>query len=167
MGNDPLSWIDPTGLDAVPAIAGGLPLIIPNPTPYGSDANKTLARGLDDYVKGRIASAKLIWAIASNLPEAISHVLNENTDSEEPKVCDTGSHDDNRRSLNDLIKDLTNDGRKPLSADDAGAAIDLGKELGIPGIRDDRGTDHWQGGPHIHIPQSGVGDGKHIPALPD
>lgn len=47
-----------------------------------------------------------------------------------------------------------------LSADDGDAAIDLAKELGIPGVRDDRGTNHWQGGPHIHIPGTGIG---HIP----
>jgi RHS repeat-associated protein len=77
--------------------------------------------------------------------------------------CANKPHDKNRKSLNDLINDLTNGGRKPLSADDADAAIDLGKELGIPGVRDDRDTDHWEGGPHIHIPGTGIG---HIPADP-
>lgn len=77
--------------------------------------------------------------------------------------CANISHDTNRKSLNDLINDLTNGGRKPLSADDADAAIDLGNEIGIPDIRDDRDTSHWAGGPHIHIPGTGIG---HIPADP-
>ena len=78
--------------------------------------------------------------------------------------CASQVHDINRKSLNDIIRDLTNGGRKPLSADDADAAIDLGNELGIPGVRDDRDTDHWEGGPHIHIPGTRIP--PHIPADP-
>ena len=90
----------------------------------------------------------------------LSSILKPPKPIDAPKDC---PHDKNRKSLNDLINDLTNGGRKPLSSDDAKAAIDLGNEIGIPGIRDDRDTNHWEGGPHIHIPGTGIG---HIPAEP-
>ncbi len=40
------------------------------------------------------------------------------------------------------------------------SAIDLANDLGIPGVRDDRGKNHWTGGDHIHIPGTGI---PHIP----
>ena len=73
------------------------------------------------------------------------------------------THDRDRKALNDIINDLTNGGRKPLSSDDADAALDLANGLSIPGVRDDRNTTHWTGGPHIHIPGAGI---PHIPAKP-
>ena len=68
-------------------------------------------------------------------------------------------HTPDQQALGELIRDVTNGGRKPLSNDDADTILDWGRETGLGG-RDDRDTDHWQGGPHIHIPGSGVG---HIP----
>jgi len=53
VGGNPVNWVDPYGLEAMPVPAGPIPLPIPNPTPYGSDANKTLAKGLDDLI-GRL-----------------------------------------------------------------------------------------------------------------
>ncbi|MEO3430531.1 RHS repeat-associated core domain-containing protein [Pelagibius sp. CAU 1746] len=70
-------------------------------------------------------------------------------------------HDDDRKALNDLINEATNGGRKPLSSDDADTIIDWANEQGIGGVRDDRGTGHWEGGDHIHVPGSGI---RHIPA---
>ncbi len=75
----------------------------------------------------------------------------------------TNEHDEERKALNDLLNDLTNQGNKPLTSDDADAALDLANELGIKGARDDRDEAHWEGGPHIHIPGSGI---RHIPARP-
>ncbi|ALG68940.1 hypothetical protein [Beggiatoa leptomitoformis] len=68
-----------------------------------------------------------------------------------------------------MIDKDTNGGRKPLSPDDAEAAMDLAKGLGLP-VRDDRKADHWKGGPHIHIGEGktkiNLDKGDHIPALP-
>lgn len=47
-----------------------------------------------------------------------------------------------------------------MSDDDADTILDWANEQGIDGARDDRGEDHWQGGPHIHVPGSGI---RHIP----
>ena len=38
------------------------------------------------------------------------------------------------------------------------------KSIHLPNVHDDRDKDHWIGGPHIHIPDTGVGN--HIPADP-
>ncbi len=78
-------------------------------------------------------------------------------------------HSDEEKALKGMINKDTSEGRKPLSADDAEAAMDLGKGLGL-GIDDDRyGEDatHWVGGPHIHIDNCNLKkSGNHIPALP-
>jgi RHS repeat-associated protein len=88
--------------------------------------------------------------------------------------------DDKRRTseeeaLEDIIVDITDDGRKPLSGDDGDAAIDLGEELGLDpkDHRGDKGKkqgsdeNHWKGGDHIHIDKIRVRDGKtHIRADP-
>ncbi|WP_082615955.1 RHS repeat-associated core domain-containing protein [Massilia sp. Root418] len=63
------------------------------------------------------------------------------------------------QALGDLIKDETKGGRRPVSETDADTLLDWGRELGLD-VRDDRKKDHWIGGPHIHIPGTGV---KHIP----
>jgi RHS repeat-associated protein len=72
-----------------------------------------------------------------------------------------GKHSSEHQALKDMLKKDTLDGRKPLSADDGDAALDLANELKIPDVRDDRMTNHWAGGPHIHIPGMGI---PHIPA---
>ena len=64
-----------------------------------------------------------------------------------------------QQALGELVRDTTKGGRKPLSGKDADTILDWGKEVGVP-VRDDRDTDHWKGGPHIHVPGSGVG---HVP----
>lgn len=64
-----------------------------------------------------------------------------------------------QEALGDIVRDVTNGGRKPVSDKDADTLLDWGREVGS-NVRDDRNTDHWTGGPHIHIPGSGVG---HIP----
>jgi hypothetical protein len=71
------------------------------------------------------------------------------------------AHTPDRQALNDIIKDVTGRGRQPLSGSDADTILDWANELGIKGVRDDRETDHWVGGGHIHIPGSPI---RHIPA---
>jgi RHS repeat-associated protein len=83
-------------------------------------------------------------------------------------ICASTPHDPERKAFNDLINSLTNGGRKPLTDADAGAALDLARGLGIPGLEDHRDEGaHWKGGneqPHIHIPATGAG--THIPVEP-
>ncbi len=67
-------------------------------------------------------------------------------------------HSEERQALNDIIKELTQGDRK-LTNEEADVILDLAEELGID-ARDNRGDDHWEGGSHIHVPQSGI---KHIP----
>jgi len=64
-----------------------------------------------------------------------------------------------QQALGDLVKGESDNGRKPISNQDAETLLDWGRELGKD-VRDDRKKDHWIGGPHIHIPGTGV---KHIP----
>lgn len=85
-------------------------------------------------------------------------ILNEITDDGEG--CDNNRHSPDQQALNDLIDEQTLGGRRPLSEEDANTILDWGEELGIDGIRDDRGKDHWKVGNHIHVPGSGTG---HIP----
>ena len=52
-----------------------------------------------------------------------------------------------------------------LTITGADTILDWAEELGVKGARDDRGTDHWVSGDHIHVPDYG---GKtHIPTKPD
>jgi len=95
-------------------------------------------------------------------------------------LSENANNDDKRRTseeeaLEDIIVDITDDGRTPLSSDDGDAAIDLGKELGLDpkdhrgdkGKKKDSDENHWKGGDHIHIDKIRVRDGKtHIRADP-
>lgn len=71
------------------------------------------------------------------------------------------SHDPDREALNDLINDATHGGRKPLTDSEADTILDWAREVGVQDSRDDRGTSHWDGGDHIHVP--GYGGKPHIP----
>ncbi|MBD8658426.1 hypothetical protein IFT68_22685 [Oxalobacteraceae sp. CFBP 13730] len=64
-----------------------------------------------------------------------------------------------QQALGELVKDESDNGRNPISNEDADTLLDWGRELGKD-VRDDRDKNHWIGGPHIHIPGTGV---KHIP----
>ena len=68
-------------------------------------------------------------------------------------------HTPDQQALGDLVRDVTNGGRKPLSGKDADTILDWGRESGL-GVRDDRNADHWTGERHIHVPGSGIG---HVP----
>jgi RHS repeat-associated protein len=54
------------------------------------------------------------------------------------------------QALQDIVSDITSDGHTAISNDDADALMDLAKGIG-KGVRDDRGTDHFVNGDHIHI----------------
>lgn len=60
-----------------------------------------------------------------------------------------------QEALAGIVQDATNRGRKPLSNSDADQILDWGKEVGTE-VRDNRGTDHWVGGDHIHVEGSGI-----------
>ena len=64
-----------------------------------------------------------------------------------------------QEALTGIVQDATNGGRKPLSNGDADQILDWGREVGTE-VRDNRGTDHWVGGDHIHVEGSGI---NHIP----
>ena len=73
-------------------------------------------------------------------------------------------HSPDQQALGELIKEGTRGGRR-LSDDDADTVLEWGAEL-FPsppygGVRDDRGTGHWIGGDHIHVP--GASGPSHIP----
>jgi len=88
VGNNPLYWIDPFGLEAMPVPAGPIPLPIPNPTPYGSDANKTLAKGLDDLIGrllGSLPSIRIECMGTKCFP--VMHNKEEDSGSDENKDC--------------------------------------------------------------------------------
>lgn len=103
------------------------------------------------------------------------NMFNESSEGDDSSGSGSKGRTSEEEALNDIIKDLTNDGRKPLSSDDADAALELGDELGL-GTRDDRGEkgdkkgegqNHWEGGDHIHIEKIRVRKGgSHIKADP-
>lgn len=99
-----------------------------------------------------------------HLPLPRPHISdsNEEDSSEEGGQCPTDDkkHSPDRQALNGIINDATRGGRTPLSGSDADTILDWAGELNIDGARDDRGSDHWTGGDHIHVPGSGI---RHIP----
>ncbi len=83
VGGNPVNWSDPYGLEALPALGvPGFPLVIQNPAPFGSDANKVLASGLDKYVNNQIDMYKLIWSIMNSIAGD-----GEDTDSSSGNSC--------------------------------------------------------------------------------
>jgi hypothetical protein len=76
-----------------------------------------------------------------------------------------------QQALRELVNEVTNGGRKPLSVQDAEAILDLARETNYPGVRAGAGDvafpSNWPGKgniPHIHIPDAGRGG--HIPVMP-
>jgi hypothetical protein len=69
-----------------------------------------------------------------------------------------------QQALGEIVRDQTKGGRVPLTNGQADTVLDWGKEVGVKGVRDNRGASHWRPGgtptPHIHVPGSGV---RHIP----
>ena len=65
-----------------------------------------------------------------------------------------------QEALGETIREQTQGGRRPLTNGQADTVLGWAKETGVQGARDDRGATHWKGGPHIHVPGSGV---NHIP----
>jgi hypothetical protein len=79
---------------------------------------------------------------------------------------------EDQRALRDLVNEVTNDGRKTLSKDDAETILDWADEVGYPGARAKPGDvarpsnwkNHPDRPPHIHIPNAGRGG--HVPVDP-
>jgi hypothetical protein len=72
-----------------------------------------------------------------------------------------------QQALKELVDEVTNGARTPLSVDDANTVIQWAQEVKYPGFRASVGDvgspSNWVGGSHIHLP--GVGSG-HIPVAP-
>ncbi|MCG8636066.1 MAG: DUF6531 domain-containing protein [Desulfobacterales bacterium] len=151
--NNPINYIDPLGLNTTtfpgtPGLPiGGLPGTVFEP---GSHPNDLFVRDITSII-GLMDPRPLI--------DDIINLWNEKT--EDGESCDNNRHSPDQQALNDLIDEQTLGGRKPLSEEEVDTILDWGEELGIDGVRDDRGKDHWKGGDHIHVPGSGIG---HIPA---
>ena len=75
-----------------------------------------------------------------------------------------------QKALKDLVDELTNNGRKPLSQKDAETILDWADEVKYPGWRakgnDVANPSNWTANPvpHIHLP--GVGRNGHVPVAP-
>jgi RHS repeat-associated protein len=160
VNNDPVNFVDITGK---------------NPIAIGIGAGIAIGRAATIIAPRLIALAKLANSALSNWlhnenvapPEENPPAEGDKEGESEQPTDKPKEHSEGEKALNDLLNDLTNSGSKPLSPEDADAALDLGKELGL-GTRDDRKEDHWKGGPHIHIDKCRVPKGgKHIPALPN
>ena len=158
-GNDPVNGMDPEGLGPTGAAMGaGFGLAVGTVVATGETA-LTVGTGLvavPIIVAGFTALGAYTGHAAEELGYALGSVINSLL---EANACPKNSPD--QQALNDLIRDATLGGRRPLSNDDADTILQWADELGTPGARDDRNTTHWEGGPHIHIPGSGI---RHIPA---
>jgi RHS repeat-associated protein len=112
-----------------------------------------------------VAASAATFALAGHLGEELGLAIGGALDDLLTKASLANpcakQHSPDRRALNELIDEVTQGGRRPLSESDADAVLDWADELGIQGARDDRATDHWEKGPHIHVPGSGI---SHIPA---
>ena len=76
-----------------------------------------------------------------------------------------------QQAVKELADEASNDGRKPLSVDEANTILDWAQESGYPGVRAGQGDvsspSNWDGAngqPHIHLP--GAGRGGHVPVDP-
>ena len=143
VGANPIKYTDPKGLiagvdDAV--VIGGLALT------SACAASPGCVKALKDVAQAAVIAAN---AAAKICGDSIDKVRSWYAQRQTP----------DQEALGDLVRDVTHGGRKPVSDKDADTLLDWGREVGS-NVRDDRNTDHWTGGPHIHIPGSGVG---HIP----
>ena len=145
--NNPTRWTDRKGLCVEDLCIGETIAVV------------EIAEELYTAIKAVETAANIAQAVESAEEEVGKEKKPD--DAIENKCPDsTKEHDGDRKALNDLVKEATNDGRKRLSNDNADTLLDWAREQGIPGVRDDRGTDHWVHGDHIHIPGTGI---THIP----
>jgi RHS repeat-associated protein len=81
-----------------------------------------------------------------------------------------GRHTPDQEALKDLVNEVTNGGREPLSREDAETVLDWAKEYKYPDARakpgDVASPSNWNANPvpHIHIP--GAGRNGHVPVAP-
>lgn len=75
---------------------------------------------------------------------------------------------DAQRALQQLVREATRNGKRPLSPAETAIVRQWAREVGWPGFRDgprDLSGANWVGGPHIHMPRIGFGGG-HVPITP-
>lgn len=134
VGGNSVNWVDSTGQNiTVGVIVGGSVVIV------GATISPAGQKAVSD-------AAKAAAQMCSDVVDKVRNWYEQR-------------HSPDQEALDDIIKDVTNRGNKPVSDTDADTLLDWGKEVGSD-VRDDRDADHWVGGPHIHIP--GVVTG-HIP----
>ncbi|MCP4347076.1 MAG: RHS repeat-associated core domain-containing protein [Desulfobacterales bacterium] len=140
--DDPVNLIDPLGLiSPADAIHGGLAF-------WGAASLSDGPIPIGEIVGGVVFVGSAIYA------GYLIATTNEACEDEDRR------HSPDQEALNDLIGETTLGGRRPLSDDEADTVLDWADEVGTEGARDDRNTNHWTGGQHIHVPGSGIG---HIP----
>jgi len=159
--NNPINNIDPYGLEGIVATAGKIGVTVVRGTATVITVGVT---GVVSIVGGIVLGMPTSTAGPADDMIPLSY-WNEIREDGEGVECEDQTdteeiHSDDRQALNDLINDVTLGGRRPLSDNDADTVLDWTDELGISGARDDRESDHWRGGPHIHVPGSGI---RHIP----
>ena len=142
--NNPANFTDPSGLQ---------PQALCLLTGPGAPVTCTAAAAATAVV------ALCAWILGDILvDQVLKSESNEGNDQDK-------KHSPDREALNDLIDEATSGGREPWTDSEADTILDWADELGVEGVRDNRGEDHWGGRDHIHIPDYG---GKtHIPTKPD
>jgi hypothetical protein len=72
-----------------------------------------------------------------------------------------------QQALQQIVKELTNNGHKPLTVSQAETILDWAEEIKYPGVRaliGDVTGQHWKH-PHLHIPNVGF-SGGHVKVMP-
>jgi RHS repeat-associated protein len=149
VGNDPVNFIDPSGLffqAAWQAIVNAAQRV----AQFARDAARSLGEGL-----------KNVWDWSQRQGQKIIDWIKDfsRDQSGAINVCAEGAKrfDPNQQALIELAKEAQ---RRGVSLPDAQTLLQWAKEYGLR-ARDDIGTSHWIGGPHIHI-----GPVSHIPVRP-
>jgi RHS repeat-associated protein len=160
VGNNPVNFIDPMGLD------GGNPFLdgLQKALDFGG-----MIPGLGeplDLINGGISLARGDYAGAALSMAAVIPIVGNAAGA--VKIA---RHTPDQVALKDLVVEATNHGTRPLSVDDANTVLDWAHEIQYPGVRagarDVSSPSNWNGGgnvPHIHIP--GTVNNGHVPVAP-
>ena len=154
-GDNPLGQIDPSGLRHTPSCSllcqiGGLSLQC-----AGNTACNT---------------AFTVGTTLTGDPELELELQAEALTAEAQAEMLAAEEAGNQAALRDLVNEVTNAGRKPLSVEDANTVTKWGQEVKYPGLRADpadvASPSNWKANPvpHIHLP--GAGRGGHLPVDP-
>ena len=154
VGNAPINFVDPFGTNVAAAI------------------EQAIAKGLGIAITGATTTVTVVGAFITAAIWDLTHAAPAGGPDAVFVPTSAKPFDPDQQALQDLVRDATLGGRKPLTCPDAETVLDWADEYGYPGVRATPGDvadpSNWYGhpnrSPHIHLP--GTVPSGHVPVAP-